>query len=245
MLSTSSNTKTHVVTQVRGLSLKLVSYTRALELCARMNYETEVLDFIDDIDEGQVLYDLGACEGRFAVYAAKRRVHCYAFEPEAANFQALLENVALNGNSVGQYIHPMNYAVGSYTGAARMRVGQPWAGGHQKTVVHEAERTDLNFDAVAEQDIQVVALDDYFNSLRIPAPNYLKVDVDGSELALLEGASQMLAEPGLRGIIIELCTADKSYGMVVSKLNDAGFAAGAHCQVPNEPNLFNVVFSKR
>ena len=66
--------KKHVVTHVRGVNLSLVSYTRALELCARMNYETEVLDFIDEIGEGQVLYDLGACEGRFALYAAMQQV---------------------------------------------------------------------------------------------------------------------------------------------------------------------------
>lgn len=31
--------------EVRGVHFKLMTYTRSLELCARMNYETENLDF--------------------------------------------------------------------------------------------------------------------------------------------------------------------------------------------------------
>ena len=41
--------------KVRDTSFKLMTYTRSLELCARMNYETENLDFIDDISSDDVL----------------------------------------------------------------------------------------------------------------------------------------------------------------------------------------------
>ena len=243
--SATAGCKQHVVTDVRGVSLSLVSYTRALELCARMNYETEVLDFIDGIDNDQVLYDLGACEGRFALYAAMRQIRCYAFEPEAANFQAMMENISLNGASVQKYLTPVNSAVGSFSGRATLHVGQPWAGGHHKTVANEAERTDLSFAAVAEQEINIVSLDEYVRSAKLPKPNYLKIDVDGSELAMLDGAKDTLSTPELKGIIFELCTTDRSYYQVVSRLNGAGFSVGAHHPVPNTSDLFNVVFARR
>ena len=243
--SAAADCKQHVVTQVRGVDLSLVSYTRALELCARMNYETEVLDFIDGIGEDEILYDLGACEGRFALYAAMWQIHCYAFEPEAANFQAMMENIALNGAAVQNYITPVNCAVGSFSGRAKLHVGQPWAGGHHKTVANEAERSDLSFDAVTEQEISIVALDEYVCSAKLPTPNYLKIDVDGSELAVLDGAEDILSTPELKGIIFELCTTDRSYQQVISRLNSLGFLTGTHHPVPNTSDLFNVVFARR
>lgn len=237
-----AESKTHVVAKVRGLSLSLVAYTRALELCARMNYETEVLDFIDRIDECEVFYDLGACEGRFALYAAKRGLRCFAFEPEAENFRALTENISLNGDDARERITAINCAVGRYTGQATLQVGQPWAGGHHKTVAHQAERADLAFVPVAEQEIRVVALDEYILSANAPRPNFLKIDVDGSELAFVAGAAETLASPNVKGLIFDLCETDKSFQEIVSKLQQLGYRMGPRHGVPNNAGLFNVEF---
>jgi FkbM family methyltransferase len=243
-IETQSCNERVTVVDVRGVSLSLVSYTRALELCARMNYETEVLDFIDGIGKGEILYDLGACEGRFALYAAKRGVRCYAFEPEAANFQALIQNLAMNPGAV-ECLIPINVAVGSHTGSATLNIGQPWAGGHHKTVGKHADREDLRFDTVAVQSINIVSLDEYVQSSNLPWPNYLKVDVDGSEIAMLDGAEQTLNRPELKSVIFELFKPDKSYSESVSRLNAAGFSVGAHYEIPNAPELFNVLFTRR
>jgi hypothetical protein len=37
----------HTEVKVRNTIFKLMTYTRSLELCAKMNYETENLDFIE------------------------------------------------------------------------------------------------------------------------------------------------------------------------------------------------------
>jgi FkbM family methyltransferase len=243
MITANPHNRQFTVTDVRGVPLALVCYTRSLELCARMNYETEVLDFIDGIRPGEVLFDLGACEGRFALYAAKRGVRCYAFEPEAANFQAFQENLALNPDAAAN-LTAINAAVGSYTGKATLNIGQPWAGGHHKTVGDQADRADLAFEAVNQQEIDIVALDEYIRTARLPWPNYLKIDVDGSEVPMLAGAAGTLRRPELQGVIFELFQADNSYGEAVSRLEAAGFVTGAHHQVPNAPDLFNVVFSR-
>src|SRR5687768_7208934 len=123
-------TKKHTQVKVRDTEIKLMSYTRSLELCARMNYETENLDFIDEIREGQVLYDLGACEGRFSVYGAAKNIFVYSFEPDLDNYEVLNENIKLNGFE--ERIKPFNVAVGDKEGEVLFKIGQPWPGGHQK-----------------------------------------------------------------------------------------------------------------
>jgi FkbM family methyltransferase len=233
----------HIVSSnVRGIELRLVGYTRALELCARMNRETEVLDFIDAMRDGEVLYDLGACEGRFALYAALRGIRCYAFEPEALNFGALTENVAINAGKVLQLLTPLKYAVGETTRASTIRIAQPWAGGHQR-VIADASRVDLNLDFTSEQEIDVVSLDTFIAAHGMPHPSHLKVDIDGSELPFIKGATATLQSPNLKAIMFELQSQDESYERVMSFLGSCGFVALRRHEI--EPHLFNVWFVRQ
>ena len=80
---------------VRGVKMSLLANNRTLELCSKMNYQKENLDFIDSIPKGGTLFDLGACEGRFSIYAALKGINVIAFEPEKMNFKALSENKKL------------------------------------------------------------------------------------------------------------------------------------------------------
>lgn len=231
-----------IETELRGTRLRLVGRTRALRLCARLNRELEVFDFIDRIAPGEVLYDLGACEGRFALYAALRGVRCYAFEPERMNYQVLLENIAHNGQTAGKLLVPLPYAVGETGHRTTIKIAQPWAGGHQKVVADVPSRVDLDFDFTVEEDVVVVALDEFIAEANLPQPNYLKVDIDGSEVPFVRGARDTLNRPQLKRIIFELCRADPSCAEVTSFLGACGFAPAQRHEV--EPGLFNVLFER-
>jgi FkbM family methyltransferase len=228
---------------VRDVPMTFMGYTRALALCARMNYETEVLDFIDAIPAGNVLYDLGACEGRFAMYAALRGIRCYAFEPEARNYEAMIRNIdhnrALNGNLI-----PVRLAVGAAHGASELKVAQPWAGGHQKVVASAPSRIDLDFNFTERQTIQVASLDQWIQETGNPVPDYLKVDVDGSELPFLDGTSSTLSNQKLKALIFELSERDPGYKTVVDTLQRHGFVMGTKHSIINEPQLYNIVFQR-
>lgn len=43
-----------------------------------------------------ILFDLGACEGRFTVYAGCKNLKTYSFEPDCYNYYVLEENIKLN-----------------------------------------------------------------------------------------------------------------------------------------------------
>ena len=230
-------------TEVRGVPMQLVTHNRALELCARMNYETEVLDFIDQIPAGEVFYDLGACEGRFALYAALRQVQCFAFEPESLNFQAMQENNELNGERAKTFLTPYQYAVGDRSYQTTLKIGQPWAGGHHKVIATAPSRVDLNFDFSQSQAVEVVALDEFIAAHQLPLPDYLKVDVDGSELPFVAGAQHTLGHANLKAVIFELCKDDDSFQQIVASLDSFGLVATQSHQVV--PGLYNIVFAKR
>jgi len=234
----------HSEITVRGVKFKLMTYTRSLELCARMNYETENLDFIDTINPGEVMYDLGACEGRFSIYAATKGVRVVSFEPEAKNYLVFTQNIKLNEINENS-LQAINAGVGAVNGKAFINIGQPWEGGHQKVVEHGEIRNDLNFSFVDKQQINLISLDSFVKEEKFPSPDYLKIDIDGSELPFLNGAAETLKSRKLKGIIFELNEIDPNFNHIISILNSNGFIETKRYDVPNEPNLFNIIFQRK
>ena len=229
---------------VRGLNMKFVGYTRSLALCSNMNYEVENLDFIDRIQPGETYYDLGACEGRFSLYAALKGIEVYSFEPEKMNFGAFSENLEINGLSGKSHVHIFNAGVGARFQNATIKIGQPWAGGHQKVVDYNETRADLNFEFKEEQIIEIVPLDGLIEKENLPVPNYLKVDIDGSEMPFISGAINTLSSKELKAVLFELSILDPKFDQILDKMKEAGLKEFKRFQVPNEPDLFNFLFER-
>ncbi len=228
---------------IRDTEIFLHTYNRSLDLCARMNYEVEVLEFIDSLASTDVLYDLGAAEGRFTIYAATKGIRVVAFEPENKNYHVFTENIKLNPTASNN-ITAHNLAVGNANTTATMSIGQPWAGGHQKVVNTAPGRIDFNFTAVEEQTISVVTLDDFIQTTKSPKPTAIKIDVDGSEIPFIQGATKTLASSELKKIIFELCIIDEGYPIITDILKQNHFTEVNRFKIPNEPNLYNIIFEK-
>jgi len=210
---------------VRSINMSLLATNRSLELCSQMNYETENLDFIDDATAGEVFYDLGACEGRFTTYAALKKLKVYSFEPESRNYAALEQNLKLNSLDSAS-VTAFNKAVGNVNSTATMDIGQPW-------------------EPVESQSIEVIRLDDFIKTMEIPLPNYLKVDVDGSEVEFIEGAVDTLTGPNLKGILFELDIESAKFPFIIDKLAGFGFSEVSRHIIPNEKTLYNIRFHKK
>ena len=232
-----------ITKEVRGVSMKFIIDNRSLDLCSRMNYEIENLDFIDCINENEIYLDLGACEGRFSIYAALKGIQVIAFEPENMNFNVLTQNISSNGLKPSQ-IKTFNYAVGEMDTIGTMNIGQPWAGGHQKVVKNDNLRSGLEFDFKTSQSVKVVSLDSFLEKEDLPNPNYMKIDIDGSEVAFIKGAQETLANKNLKEIIFELDKTDEQFSYILSQLEAFNFLPHSEYQVPNEPGLFNIIFKR-
>lgn len=227
---------------VRDISFNLNTSNRSLSLCARMNYETENLDFIDTLSEGEVLYDLGACEGRLTIYAKLKGIKTYSFEPDQDNYQMLVNNLKLNKLSEED---AFEIALGNKNEKQRFKIGQPWPGGHQKVVANDyASRNDLNFVATKETEVNVVKLDDFISENQLSFPNYMKIDIDGSELSFLNGALTTMADNRLKGLLFELNVNDINYSQIIEILKKCNFSEIKRFSIPNESDIFNIWFTK-
>jgi FkbM family methyltransferase len=165
---------------------------------------------------GETLYDVGANVGAYSLVAAAQHggdVRVLAFEPGYATFASLCENVMLNDAS--DRVVPLPVALGAEAKLATMEYHETEAGGAQHSVaerrpVRDGPSPPEDDDVAYRQPLMVQSLDDVRRRFGLPDPHHLKLDVDGPELAVLEGAVETLALPSLRSLMIELSVTSAS-----------------------------------
>ena len=131
--------------------------------------------FKDYCKAGDITIDVGANVGEVSIILSQRAGatgHVYGFEPNPRIYRYLLGNLALNGCD---NVTAANRAVGAAAGTARMSDGR---------------YDDMNRVVEGgEIEVPCVTLD-----VAVPAGPiaFLKVDVEGTELRVLEGARETL-----------------------------------------------------
>lgn len=226
---------------------KIIFYTpnQALKLCSLMNRETEILDEIDKLKKTDIFYDIGACEGRFSLYAASKNIASLAFEPEKQNFRILKKNIELN--NFKKKIRAFQIAISSSQRNGVLLIGQVWPGGHWKKLKDSKHRPDLEFKIRKTQPVKIYSLDNIIKNKKLPIPRLLKIDADGSEISILQGALNVLKSKELKTIIIEFFISRKTYASniesMISRLKKLGFLFKYRKKIEN--NLYNYIFTKQ
>jgi FkbM family methyltransferase len=175
--------------------------TFRLKACAK---EPFTIDWIHSrIAAGDVLYDIGANVGAYSLVAAKKPnggARVYSFEASYVNVAALSTNIALN-DAAGA-VTPMPVALSDRTAMDVFNLRDIEAGSARHALgrgaVPEAGRT------LFPQPVMVFRLDDLIDQLQLPLPNHIKLDVDGGELEVLNGAAKTLASPALQSVLVEV-----------------------------------------
>ena len=161
---------------------------------------------------GSRFWDVGANVGFFSLLAARLGATVDAFEPVPENVAALQAGVA--ANAYGDRIAVHAAAVAEASGSAGLVVvdDPSWS--------HLADRG--NHARTRERiDVDVVALDD----LDLPPPDLVKIDVEGSEAAVLRGAQRLLREHRPALVVelhetnAEVCDLLEGHGYVLENLD--------------------------
>jgi FkbM family methyltransferase len=166
--------------------------------------EPFTVEWIESLEEGEVLYDIGANIGAYSLIAALRPrgpLRTVAFEPGYATFAVLCTNIVLNG--VAEHVIPLPITLGSETALGSFGYADLSAG----AALH-AGGVDVPVAARYTQPVLVFRLDQLVKQFGLAEPDHLKIDVDGAELAVLQGATGLLGQPSLKTLLIELSERD-------------------------------------
>jgi FkbM family methyltransferase len=189
------------------------AYQAELELCAAWLHG----------EDNPVVYDIGANGGFFSTHLAQmlaaRTPRVYAFEPVPATFEKLaqaVERLGLNASVI-----PVPAAVVDNAGPVRISYSE------RNSLLARVSPRGLN-PRVGDKLVQAggITLDE-FRSSAGAFPQLVKIDVEGSEPAVLRGARGLLSRPDRPAVIFEcnpvaLTESGSSVGALLDLL--AGYA---------------------
>jgi FkbM family methyltransferase len=150
--------------------------------------------------------DIGANVGSYTLLACRAvgAAGC-AFEPIPATYARLQENVRLN--HLENSVTCLNVGIGRAPGTIKFTAGLD-------TMNHALADGESDPGAL---DVKVVTLD---SVLKDRDPSLLKIDVEGYEMPVLEGASETLTKRSLHSVIMELNGSGTRYSYEESKIVD-------------------------
>jgi FkbM family methyltransferase len=219
----------------------LVEQSVRLNSCRK---EPDTVEWVETfLREGDVLFDVGANVGAYSLVAAKfhgGKVKVYAFEPAFANYVQLCKNIILNGCQ--QTVVPLPLALSDRTTVDTFNYRDLIPGSALHTFGEAVGDDGEAFQPEFNQHVLSFRIDDLLGQFPLPAPDHLKIDVDGLEAKVLEGARRTLAGSSVRSIIVEL-REDRNGHEIADLL--AGFGFRLHSkQARWTAGLFNYVFSR-
>jgi FkbM family methyltransferase len=186
--------------------------------------EPDTIQWIDCFEPGDVFWDVGANIGTFSLYAARRRgVRVLAFEPSAANYMVLCKNVEINALEGRLVPYCIALAGSTELGVLNSPSREMGAALHQFGGRGESSRYWDGDTNICTQGMVGFTIDDFIRQFRPPFPTRLKLDVDGLEWPILQGAGQTLRDPRLQSIMAELSVSDEAErDRAIASLSDAG-----------------------
>jgi len=163
--------------------------------------------YLQNLHEGDVVYDVGAHVGYYAAIAATlvgKRGQVFAFEPRPLNIIYLKRHIQVNQMSNVQVIEA---CVGDKSRQCRFETRTGTGTGHI------SEQGDITVD--------MVCLDELFSEGELPKPNFIKIDVEGGEVLVLEGARRVIQES--QPIILVATHSDSKHKFVTDFLDSFGY----------------------
>ncbi len=150
---------------------------------------------LDLLKPGQVFVDVGAHIGYYTLLGARAvgsDGHVYAFEPAPPNLALLTKNIHANGYEDRVTVIPK--AVQNEPGRVQLFLNPADTGGNSLFIVLPTPGQGVTVEASS--------LDEFFAQVGWPAIHTMKMDIEGSERAALEGMRELsVRNPRLRLII--------------------------------------------
>jgi FkbM family methyltransferase len=183
--------------------------------------EPETTEWISKFLPTDIFFDVGANIGVYTLFAARRCRQVFAFEPEASNYKVLNQNIRLNLLGDRVLAFPFAIAETMRLNSLRLHSTDPGAALHVfgRNIDFKSDR----FEPVFEQGAVAITLDQLVFDLGLPVPTQIKIDVDGLEAEILQGAPRVLAHRELRGLLLEINESQESDIAILKYLASLGF----------------------
>jgi FkbM family methyltransferase len=149
------------------------------------------------IKDAPIIFDVGANEGRYAemISSVFPRASLYCFEPHPKNFERLKQR--------GVDATFLELALGEEKKSCALFERVDYPEGSEMASVYETVITELHGVESVKIDVKMQTIDNLVRENNLPQIDFLKIDVEGHELGVLQGARQTIAAGKLKVVQYE------------------------------------------
>ena len=185
--------------------------------------EPETIAWIDFCSkENGTLFDIGANIGAYSIYAAhiNNNLNVFSFEPVLNNYSTLVKNKTLNKLD---NLTTFQMALSSTSKLETLYISDERVGNSGAQIGAPINERGENFVPSSKETLFCLSLDVMVEEFGFTIPNFIKIDVDGHEIDILQGGLKTLGEPELKSILIE-CNGGESKNKIDTLLESKGFS---------------------
>ena len=193
---------------------------------SKQKREPKLYSWLNDLADGSIFFDIGTSYGQESALASSfktKKVRVFGFDCSLYQGHFCALNRKLNEDR-----YKFTFAAVSETSGELVTItansDTHIAALHKKNVPYEYE-------------VMTLALDDFVRANDV-TPTHMKIDVDGAELRVLKGATDILSSDQIRDVFIEV---DRDNLEVIAFMERHGFTI--QWQIEKEQNL-DILFTK-
>lgn len=172
--------------KIYGIKLKLNLINDVDRRLFLYGYEKDTMRYFRKlVKKDHVVLDIGANIGIYSFIVSERiggSGKIYAFEPAHNAYNCLLFNIKLNGI---KNVIPINSGVSNFTGKANFNICNDDA-------YNSLGNTPMN-PVIKSEIINLTSVDDFVNLNKIKKVDIIKVDAEGAEYLIFDGAERTLS----------------------------------------------------
>ena len=211
--------------------------------------EPETINWIENFEKNNekiVFWDIGANIGIYSIYAAKVHdsIEVISFEPSTNNLRILSRNIFLNNlnEKVKIFQLPLNDKGISFDEFKESKFDE---GASHNCFGYDFDFEGKKIDVQNNYKILGTSISYILDNNILEVPDYIKIDVDGIEHLILQGAGKYLLNKKIKNIQIEINENFKNqFQSVISLLSENGFKLKEKKRNENLKIYKNEKFSK-
>lgn len=169
--------------------------------------EPETLDWIDGFNKKDkiIFWDIGANIGLYSIYNSLKNVNSQtiSFEPSTSNLRVLSRNISINNlqNRIKIFPIPLTNKKNKFL---VMKEGQFIEGGALNSFGKNYNFEGKNFISKMNYTIFGTNINFLIDNSILEIPDYIKLDVDGTEHLILKGGDKYLRNKKIKSLSIEI-----------------------------------------
>ena len=195
-----SSSKSYKIEDEKNLKFFTPNFFSRWRVETILSKEKDTIEWIKTFDEESIFWDIGANIGLYSLYSLtlKKNLNVVAFEPSPQNFTILTKNITLNkmSENITAIPNPLDSINNNISFFKENDIEEAGSKSTFDNITENKNYSNL-YKTIG------LSIDYLIESKILEVPNYIKIDVDGNERRIIEGASNTLNNKNIKSVLIE------------------------------------------